>query len=82
MEKNGGICKLQNAEQKWSGMVEKRDRIIHTEEEGKESISIVWGRGVGVVPKSAEGRLPPDKCSGSEAGSGSTCFWASRIRIH
>jgi hypothetical protein len=22
------------------------------------------------------------QCSGSESGSGSTCFWASRIRIH
>jgi hypothetical protein len=34
MEKNGGLCELQNAEQNWSGKVEKRDRI-HTEEEGK-----------------------------------------------
>ncbi len=36
MEKNGGTCELQNAEQKWSGKVEKRDGI-HAEGEGKES---------------------------------------------
>jgi hypothetical protein len=59
MEKNGGTCELQTAEQKWSGKVEKRDGI-HTEGEGKESLNMVRGSGGGGVPRLAEGSLPSD----------------------
>jgi hypothetical protein len=58
MEKNGSTCELQNAEQKWSGEVEKRNGI-HTEGKGKESLAMVWGGGWG-VPRLAEGSLPSD----------------------
>jgi hypothetical protein len=59
MEKNGGLCELQNAEKNWSGKVEKRDGI-NTEGEGKESLNMVWGGGGVGVPRLAEGRLLSD----------------------